>query len=915
MRQNGGNWAAAWTKLPNKLGDVTLGNRIIGASSFESVSNYLDAIDFLIVSHHGLLQSEDRGGTLPTSKGRHVRRQPSIEQITPQGTVAGEILQDYWRLERELTESIVNNDSFFWRGLLVYARAALIFADHVVSSQKAIKQEENSELFANTARENGARKLNQTLNWHLRQVAKTAKDTMWRMSQLTAPNEMRQLGQFELPGLSEESVASITSMSEPSSRFAWQNTCAQALMQMRKLFPDRPTLVFNMASTGSGKTRMNARVACLLSRDRSPRIAIALNLRTLTLQTGEALRRGMDLGEDEIAIVVGDRTAQDLFNTGKGLDTITVRDVDNVDENPLDEEIDCFGEEHLLPQWLEALFTKERERVVVGAPLLVSTVDFLAAAGMPGSQGHHVKALLRLMTSDLVLDEIDGYEPLSLVAILRLVQLSALFRRNVVCSSATLSKPVAMAIERAYKSGVMMWERLEACDNVIQSKSATIPLIGGFVRALIDDDLEPLIEAVASGSDNFEQVYSYRLETIQNNLLNKPQFRLAAPQAVNKVNPEGWIGAVKEAVEELHAGNAWSFGDNKRVSFGLVRVANVSTAIEVARAIATGVQGCRVACYHSADFVISRFYKERCLDKLLSRSSGDEHIRNDPQIKAVMSGTSLNSMAFIVVATPVEEIGRDHDFDWAVIEPSSAQSIVQTSGRVNRHRLVPRLGCPNVKIMQFNFRHCKNAASGRAENAAFMWPGYEARPKSHKRHPNYGDHDINKLLYWTGGSLKIDASLRFDTKRVALARADDLAIEELLKPFYGTTGCFIRNPVDVWILTNGPYLETQLRDVLLPRQSWRVKNRDGRPEFQRKERVEDGGRLVDRWLDESMVTHEMHPNAWLGLSVGDMEALCEQTGVSIENGLCVELMSLYSGELFAYEEGFGIRRLRAAERM
>lgn len=27
---------------------------------------------------------------------------------------------------------------------------------------------------------------------------------------------------------------------------------------------------------------------------------------------------------------------------------------------------------------------------------------------------------------------------------------------------------------------------------------------------------------------------------------------------------------------------------------------------------------------------------------------------------------------FIVVATPVEEVGRDHDFDWAVLDVSSA---------------------------------------------------------------------------------------------------------------------------------------------------------------------------------------------------------------------------------------------------
>jgi hypothetical protein len=37
---------------------------------------------------------------------------------------------------------------------------------------------------------------------------------------------------------------------------------------------------------------------------------------------------------------------------------------------------------------------------------------------------------------------------------------------------------------------------------------------------------------------------------------------------------------------------------------------------------------------------------------------------------------------FIVVVIPVEEIGRNHDFDWSVIEFSNSQSIVQTAGRI-----------------------------------------------------------------------------------------------------------------------------------------------------------------------------------------------------------------------------------------
>lgn len=77
---------------------------------------------------------------------------------------------------------------------------------------------------------------------------------------------------------------------------------------------------------------------------------------------------------------------------------------------------------------------------------MVSTIDYLIAAGEPHRQGHHVKALLRIMSSDLILDEIDGYEPKSLIAVLRLVQLAAMYGRHVICSSAALSATVADSI-------------------------------------------------------------------------------------------------------------------------------------------------------------------------------------------------------------------------------------------------------------------------------------------------------------------------------------------------------------------------------------------------------------------------------------------------------------------------------------
>ncbi len=50
----------------------------------------------------------------------------------------------------------------------------------------------------------------------------------------------------------------------------------------------------------------------------------------------------------------------------------------------------------------------------------------------------------------------DGYEPKALIAVLRLVQLAALYSRNVICSSATLSLTVAKTIHRAFESGIQM---------------------------------------------------------------------------------------------------------------------------------------------------------------------------------------------------------------------------------------------------------------------------------------------------------------------------------------------------------------------------------------------------------------------------------------------------------------------------
>src|SRR5690606_19074462 len=126
----------------------------------------------------------------------------------------------------------------------------------------------------------------------------------------------------------------------------------------------------------------------------------------------------------------------------------------------------------------------------------------------------------------------------------------------------------------------------------------------------------------------------------------------------------------------------------KRISFGLVRIANVTTAVNVAKNLADRLEWARICCYHSNHLPIQRFHIEQRLDALLTRKEEPyKHILADAEIRRILNESSSNDVQFIVVATPVEEVGRDHDFDWAIIEPSSSQSIVQTAGRINRHRL------------------------------------------------------------------------------------------------------------------------------------------------------------------------------------------------------------------------------------
>ena len=193
---------------------------------------------------------------------------------------------------------------------------------------------------------------------------------------------------------------------------------------------------------------------------------------------------------------------------------------------------------------------------------------------------------------------------------------------------------------------------------------------------------------------------------------------------------EQYFEKVKDSVIELHYNHHTIDGrSGKRVSFGVVRFANISPCVSAAKYFATCMWPCdvdvRVMAYHSQQVLLLRHEQEKHLDKVLKRKDEFGTVPaafNDPVIREHLDHSSADHVIFIVVATPVEEIGRDHDFDWAVIEPSSFRSIIQMAGRVRRHRS-GTAGSPNIALMQYNLKAYQDG--DKPGTSYFIHPGYE----------------------------------------------------------------------------------------------------------------------------------------------------------------------------------------------
>ncbi len=651
-----------------------------------------------------------------------------------------------------LLEQAINDGS--WRLILLQSRLSLMLGDHYYSSLKIgdsnrLKNRELA-LYANTESDgNKKRVLKQTLDEHLLGVAKQAGHAAHFLPMLEGNND-------EL-----ERVRDVKPLKQNSRQgFEWQDKAVKEISQWRQQNPQLDPnqygfFAVNMASTGKGKTFANAKIMRALSPDAdSLRYVLALGLRTLTLQTGDEYRERIGLSNNELAVLIGSRAVLELHDQKAQEKNNAEREAtgSESEESLLDNDLyfDCdFPDD-----WLKTALKTTKDRQFLYAPVLSCTIDHLMAATETQRGGRYILPTLRLMSSDLVIDEIDDFDGKDLIAIGRLIHLAGMLGRKVMISSATIPPDLAEGYYYAYQSGWSIFATMRQ-----QSKNVGCAWIDEFSSQVTT--LESSKEAQAMAV--YRAAHQKFINKRNQHLLKQPAKRKAtifdcSPQQASEQNltTEDYFAQVIQAaiLEKHQQHHLIDTATDKQISFGVVRVANIKPCIALTRNLLNAKWPedieIRAMAYHSQQVLIMRNEQEKHLDSVLKRTaSNPKHTLNNPLIREHITAIDAPNVIFILVATPVEEVGRDHDFDWAVVEPSSYRSFIQLAGRIMRHRdLASALAGSNMVLLQFNLKGLNG------KDVVFNHPGYESNEN------RLVTHDLKQLLDIEAMATRLDATAR-----------------------------------------------------------------------------------------------------------------------------------------------------------
>ncbi len=625
------------------------------------------------------------------------------------------------------------------RLVLLMARSMMMIGDYYYSSQNADEEwVDKSKIYANTDQDGV---LKQKLSEHLFHVGREAIQVGHYFPKFI--HEMDVL--TGLPALKHKGI-------DENSPFAWQDSAVSKIRDYQEhssQLAQGPVLVINLASTGKGKTIGNAKLMQALSESGADlRYIIGLGQRSLTLQTSTEYTETIGMGENDTAMLVGSSSFLKFQEIEKAL-----KDSSN-NQLWIEQSKDTFGHEsqdHFItiehdflvtnpsetePEFLKVLFPDLKKkpskhikmRSLLYKPIVVCTLDHIIPATESVQGGHHILPFIRLMSSDLVIDEIDDFSEKDLIAISRLIHLAGMLGRKVLVSSATITPKMAEGLFNAFNTGCEIYNKTLLTPQPVHTVVVDEFNCHIYQSETIQQFSKKYAEFIRSRSLELSEAIVRRLAVIHE----------ISEQDIASKNPKSqYFQAIQTQCIQLHDTNhVVDIERNKHVSFGLVRVATIDTCIHLTKFLMNAEfptdYEVRVMCYHSRQVLLQRNIQEQYLDKTLKRKNQESNktpaILHEETVNQHIDTIAEKNILFILVVTPIEEVGRDHDFDYAVVEPSSYRSIIQIAGRVMRHRTKKAVSA-NMAIMSINMNVLKS------RDPAYISPGFEKSIKE--------DQDLN----------------------------------------------------------------------------------------------------------------------------------------------------------------------------
>lgn len=510
--------------------------------------------------------------------------------------------------------------------------------------------------------------------------------------------------------------------SSPSGRFAWQGMGADAITAAR-LGEHDGFFGIVLAGTGSGKTRGGYRLASAM-RDGAPRFTLALAQGALAVQQGIEYRSEVGLTADESAIMVGWRSQPLLREKLAALETPPA-DAEP-EEVELVAEVDGGDAEGLRSRLLAHLPPSERS--LINTPVVVMTIDHLMSA-LAGHRGAFVPAMTRMATADLVIDEIDAFSTMDLHAVGRLIYLAGLMGRRVLIESASVTPEISDGLFTAYAKGYQQYRRVH----------------GGQLHAgWFGDQMAGLAEvAPIAELSEFALKHLALTSRIRDSvLLERPRRKLGFVP----ITAANWHAVILQAAVDKATESPFfstPVSPKASLSTAFVRFNSTRSAFAFARALPKLIKKLgRTDIVVKSNVLTSKLdndarrYLERKIGELTKRKT--EEWRELPEVRALKTHT-----LFLLIATPILEVGRDFDFDFCILEPSSDASIIQSAGRILRHRLDCYSDSPNILMLSESIRGLE------AELKARTKPEVKNKPVLHYGAPGAGVEQPPKAGFWS----------------------------------------------------------------------------------------------------------------------------------------------------------------------